>query len=90
MANCGTRRSVPVRGALVALAVVLILVGVASPRAAHAEDIKTYEVSGEADAGASDPRAVAVDDAFAQATGDAVEDLLSKAQRAEPGRSPPC
>lgn len=50
---------------------------------AAAEDIKTFEVTGEADAAASDSRGVAVDAAFARATEDALEDLLTKAQRTE-------
>jgi hypothetical protein len=57
------------------------LLATAAPAAA--EDLKIFEVTGEADAAASDSRGVAVDAAFARATEDALEDLLSKAQRAE-------
>lgn len=64
-----------------ATAALLALLLVAAPAAA--EDIKTFEVSGEADAAASDSRGVAVDAAFARATEDALEDLLTKAQRTE-------
>ncbi len=57
------------------------LTSVAAP--ALAEDVQTFEVTGEADAGAGDSRGVAVDAAFAQATEDALDDLLTKAQRSE-------
>jgi hypothetical protein len=73
------------RGAVVLLLVVAGI-AVASGGVARADDkpdIKTYDVTGDADVGATDARAVAVDDAFAQATTDALEDLLTKAQRAE-------
>jgi hypothetical protein len=59
------------------------LLAVALPGTARAEDIKTFEVSGEADAAAADSRGVAVDAAFAQATEDALDDLLPRAVRTE-------
>lgn len=65
------------------VAVLALLLALASTGRARAEEVQTYEVVGQADAGAGDPRAVAVDDAFATATREAVEDLLSKAQRTE-------
>ncbi|MBK7534175.1 MAG: hypothetical protein IPI49_02165 [Myxococcales bacterium] len=65
------------------LAVGMLIASLATQAQAQAGDVKTYDVTGEADAGASDPRAVAVDDAFAEATKDAVEDLLTRAQRTE-------
>lgn len=65
------------------VAVLALLFALASTGSARAEEVQTYEVVGQADAGAGDPRAVAVDDAFATATREAVEDLLSKAQRTE-------
>lgn len=55
----------------------------AAPSTALAEDIQTFEVTGEADAAASDSRGVAVDSAFARATEEALEDLLPKAVRAD-------
>lgn len=55
----------------------------AAPSAALAEDIQTFEVTGEADAAASDSRGVAVDSAFARATEEALDDLLPKAVRTE-------
>lgn len=65
------------------LTMVAMLGLLASAAPAGAEDIKTFEVTGEADEGASDSRGVAVDAAFAQATEDALEELLTKAQRSE-------
>lgn len=64
----------------VALAL-LAIVSVSAP--ARAEEIKTLEVTGDADAGASDSRSIAVDAAFAQAAQEALEELLSREQRAE-------
>lgn len=55
----------------------------AAPSTALAEDIQTFEVTGEADAAASDSRGVAVDSAFARATEEALDDLLPKAVRTE-------
>lgn len=55
----------------------------AAPSAALAEDIQTFEVTGEADAAASDSRGVAVDSAFARATEEALDDLLPRAVRTE-------
>lgn len=69
----------PQRARVLALLLTALLV----PAVALADEPRTFEVTGESDAGASDPRAVAVDDAFAQATRDALDDLLSRAQRAE-------
>lgn len=78
MANPKLLRRGPALVALLTLALVMTSAG-----RAVADELRTYEVAGEADAGAGDPRAVAVDDAFATATREAVEDLLSKAQRTE-------
>lgn len=65
------------------VALLTLALTVASAGRAGAEEVRTFEVTGQADAGAGDPRAVAVDDAFATATREAVEDLLSRAQRTE-------
>lgn len=65
------------------IALLALLLALAPIGRARAEEVQTYEVVGQADAGAGDPRAVAVDDAFSTATREAVEDLLTKAQRAE-------
>ena len=43
---------------------------------ASAEDIATYEMDGDADAGGADPRVTALDDAFARATQAAVQELV--------------
>lgn len=52
---------------------------------ARAEDIATYEMEGEADAGGSDPRVAALDEAFgraaAQAVGELVDGDVRKANR---------
>ncbi len=69
----------PIVSSLIAALIASLLF--AAPAAA--EDIKTFEVTGEADAAASDSRGVAVDAAFARAAEDALEDLLTKAQRTE-------
>jgi hypothetical protein len=67
-----------------ALAFSLVMVGtVVQVAPARAEDLQTLEVTGEADEGASDSRGVAVDAAFAQATEDALADLVDKARRSE-------
>jgi hypothetical protein len=43
---------------------------------AHAEDIATYEMEGEADAGGSDPRVAALDEAFSRAAQQAVGEIV--------------
>ena len=48
---------------------------------AYADDLVTYEVEGDADAGAPDPRLAALDDAFARAAQRAVDDLVPGAVR---------
>ncbi len=53
---------------------VLVLILCAS--VARAEDIATYEADGEGDVAGTDPRVVALDDAFAHAIAQALSDLL--------------
>ncbi|HWU90443.1 MAG TPA: hypothetical protein VN253_24430 [Kofleriaceae bacterium] len=52
-----------------------------SSSAARAEDLAVYEVEGEADAGVSDPRVVALDDAFARAISQALSDVIDAETR---------
>ncbi len=47
----------------------------------HADDFVTYEVEGDADAGGTEPRLAALDDAFARAAQRAVADLVPGAVR---------
>lgn len=51
------------------------------PRPATAEDVASYEVEGEADAVAGDPRVAALDEAFARATTLALGELLDAETR---------
>jgi hypothetical protein len=63
---------------LLALALPLAL----APRAAVAEDLATFEVEGEAEAGGSgDPRVAALDEAFSRAIGQALGDLIDAETR---------
>lgn len=64
--------------------VVLLLVLVVTPVAAEpapAGDLAAYEVEGDADAGGSDPRVAALDEAFGRAVGLAVKDLVDAEAR---------
>ena len=51
------------------------------PAAARAEDVGVYEVEGDADASAGDPRVAALDDAFARAISQALGELLDAETR---------
>jgi len=69
------------------LILLFAFLGVAlGPTLARAEDIAAYETEGEADAGGTDPRVTALDEAFARAASVALQDLLEadvrKANRA--------
>jgi hypothetical protein len=55
-------------------------VGLAAPPA-RADDVAAYEVEGQADAAGADPRIAALDDAFAHAVQQAVDDLVPDAAR---------
>ena len=55
--------------------VLLALVGLSS--SAHAEDVASYDAVGDADASGADPRVAALDEAFAQAIGMALADVLA-------------
>lgn len=54
-----------------AILILVLLLGVA-----HAEDVASYEVDGESDAGGADPRVAALDDAFGRAVTAALKELL--------------
>jgi hypothetical protein len=62
-------------GLLLALAVAL------APGVARAEDLAVYEVEGEADASAADPRVAALDEAFSRAVGQALGELVDAEAR---------
>ncbi len=55
---------------------VLVLTLLIAPSLVRAEDIVGYETEGEADAGGSDPRVAALDEAFARAAQAAVQELV--------------
>ncbi|MGN6105753.1 MAG: hypothetical protein ACTHU0_11655 [Kofleriaceae bacterium] len=57
------------------------LVLAVAPPWAHAEDVASYEIEGEADASGGDPRVAALDDAFSRATGQALLELLDPETR---------
>lgn len=63
------------------VAVLLALGIVGAPSAARAEDLALYEIEGEAEAGASDPRVAALDDAFSRAVAQALSDVLDAEAR---------
>lgn len=56
--------------------VVLVLAILFATRSARAEDIATYEMEGDADAGGSDPRVAALDEAFSRAIQAALAELV--------------
>lgn len=49
----------------------------AAPRGARAEDVVAYQAEGDADAAAPDARVTALDEAFARAVGQALDELLA-------------
>ena len=57
------------------LLLITILVAFA-PSRVHAEDIASYDVEGDADAGGSEPRVAALDEAFGRAVSSALVDVL--------------
>jgi hypothetical protein len=61
--------------------VLLVVLALSTARRARAEDIASYEIEGEADAGGSDPRVAALDEAFAGAVAAALQDLVDDAGR---------
>jgi hypothetical protein len=65
-----------VRLRIVAAVAVAVVVALAASAAA---DDSVYQVDGEADAGASDPKKIALDDAFAAAVREALRDLVASA-----------
>lgn len=76
----GSRVAAPIEAAMMAAnmrtcVVVGAIVALAMP--AWAEDVASYQVSGHAAAGVSDPRTSALDDAFARAVRSALSDLVS-------------
>jgi len=58
------------------LLLLLVVTPVAAEPAPPAGDLAAYEVEGDADAGGSDPRVAALDEAFGRAVGLAVKDLV--------------
>ncbi len=66
--------------------VVSLVLGLALAGSARAEDLATYEVEGEADAGGTDPRVSALDEAFAKAAAAGLADVLgAEARKANKG-----
>lgn len=56
--------------------IVVFVLALLSASAARAEDIATYEMEGDSDAGGSDPRVAALDEAFSRAAQAAVQELV--------------
>ncbi|HEU0033690.1 MAG TPA: hypothetical protein VFQ53_23850 [Kofleriaceae bacterium] len=54
----------------------LVLALIAAPARAFAEDIASYDVEGDAEVGAPDPRVAALDEAFARAVSAALVDVI--------------